>query len=183
MILKWFLLISIIVLTSCGKEILSSQNTNNDRINSTDQLQASTISLELNLDYNEKTSFSYLSNSGWATIPTSPIITSSSSDYVLTQIFFNTNNEYGSVDIYDSSSVICEYFSLKNQITNSEIDPGYTHSFNGCYYYLDGMRKELNYKPEQEIAVDQMKYLLITAHSSNPDELTQLTVDIEIDWH
>ncbi len=182
--LIFIIIISIATLmTGCGKGIMNSGAEDETTLVITDEVQASTISVSLNLEVDEQASSTQLPDSGWAIIPESPIIKESTSDYVLTELFINAEDNLGTVDLYDYQAVICEYFSLKNQLTDSSSHPNYTHTFNGCYYYHDGIREELNYLPGQEVAIDEGRYIVLAAHTSNSDQTTLLHLDIEVDWH
>lgn len=165
---------SMALIISCGKEI-ETTNDNDSDVNRR-AATASTVSLTVktqgdNLGKDEK----IIEQSGWAKIPPRPEILNSVSDLVYSKISFNINKVQGFIQ--QGTGLVCHYISMKTE-------NGFDHKFTGCEEDIDndGIPDELNYIPGDEIAILKDKVIKLEIHSSNQEEQTEVTSDIEVDW-
>ena len=166
-----------LMLSSCGKEIASTNNDNNLRIQDQSALLGTSIELNYKKDQNNK--LFTIPQGGWAKIPESPVVVSGEPDSFRSSVFFNTNTLSIASEI---ESIRCDYTSKK--ITQGDTDiVSYDHFFKGCYASIYSYEEELNYHPGQEILLDPGKQIIFNVVLFKESDDIEIASEINVVWH
>jgi hypothetical protein len=170
-------LLTIFLLCSCGKEITNSNKKSDVRIQDQSALLGNSIELDYKKDQNNK--FFTIPRGGWAKIPEHPFVISGEPESFRSSIFFNTNTLSIAAEI---ESIRCDYTSKKSS-KNETVTVSYDHYFKGCYASIYSYEEEVNYRPGQEILLDQGKQIIFNVILFEESDDIEITSEINVDWH
>lgn len=157
---------------SCGKKIETT--TDEESVVTRPAASSSELNLTVSTLSNNSGEDEILTQySGWAKIPPYLTIVASKANIVYSSLIIeNLENSFQS-----SSQFVCQYLSLKN---GNQFD----HQFIGCKEDIDydGKLDDLNYRPGDEIAINENQIVKIKVKSSDNNDNLEVKSHIEVNW-